>query len=155
MRGRYLLAHKGLSMALSNPVAVYNAANNVEVHLICTLLEENGIEAHATLDESLAGYWAFGILPEIHKPQVWVDRSNIGAVKPLLEKYELDRQQRRLEEYDLAASGEVVTVACEDCGKSTAFPYAKLGSVQDCAYCGAYVDVEIDGMPAPDRDSEP
>jgi hypothetical protein len=141
-------------MALSHPVAVYNASNNVEVHLICTLLEENGIEAHATLDESLVGYWAFGILPEIHKPQVWVDRSNVEAAKPLLEKFELDRKQRRLNEEDLAARGEVITVVCEDCGKSTAFPYEKLGSVQDCAYCGAYVDVEIDGMQAGDGDCD-
>jgi hypothetical protein len=90
---------QGSTMVLSDPVAVYNAANNVDVHLICALLEENGIEAHATLDESLAGYWMFGTLPEIHNPQVWVDRSNMEAAMPLLEKFELDRKQRRLKEF--------------------------------------------------------
>ena len=60
------------TMELRDPVAVYNAATNVEAQLIKVLLTEVGIEAFASEDSSLVGYWMFGILPEIHKPQVWV-----------------------------------------------------------------------------------
>jgi len=57
-------------MPLQNPVAVYNAANNIEAQLICNFLNDAGIEAYLTSDVSQAGTWMFGLLPEIHKPQV-------------------------------------------------------------------------------------
>ena len=64
-------------MALHDPVAVYNAANNVEAHLVRNALLTSGVEAHVTEDVSQVGTWAFGLLPEIHKPQVWVERQDI------------------------------------------------------------------------------
>ena len=42
-------------MSLSDFVAVYNAATNVEAHLVCELLIEAGVQAHVTEDNSLAG----------------------------------------------------------------------------------------------------
>lgn len=40
---------------------------------------------------------------------------------------------------------EIITdikVLCEECGQSCIFPVTKLGTVQQCAHCRAYVDVE-------------
>ena len=34
----------------------------------------------------------FGLLPEIHKPQVWVDRASVAAAEEVLAKYEQGRQ---------------------------------------------------------------
>jgi ribosomal protein S27E len=129
-------------MAITNPVAVYNAENNVEAELICTYLDQNGIEAHPTLDDSLAGYWLFGTLPEIHKPQVWIDQSNVEAAKPLLEEYERQAVRRRSTR-DEPHTG-TIEVLCEECEKTTIFPASKKGTVQDCSHCGAFVDVGDD-----------
>ena len=71
-------------MALQNPAAVYDAANDVEAQLICNLLNETGIEAFATTDAQVG---------QFPKPQVWVDRSSIDRAKPILQDYE-HRQQR-------------------------------------------------------------
>jgi hypothetical protein len=128
-------------MAITNPISAYNAENNAEAHLLCNYLEQNGIEAHATLDESLAGYWSFGILPEIHKPQVWIDKSNAAAAAVLLAQYETDLARRRTDRAAKESNSSPIDAVCEDCGKSTTFPASKNGTVQDCSHCGAFMDV--------------
>lgn len=133
---------EGETMALRDPVAVYNAANNIEAHLICDLLNDAGIEAHVTEDVSVVGQGPLGFLPEVHKPQVWTERVDIERVKPFLEEYERQQLQRREAEMKRAAAGEAtVEATCEECGQRSAFPAAQDGTVQDCPHCGAYVDV--------------
>src|SRR5215510_9832818 len=101
-------------MAISKPVAVYNAENNVEAQFVCAFLEQNGIEAHPTFDESLVGYWSFGVLPEIHKPQVWVDESDVESAKRLTAEYENEQRRRRAKDSDLKATNAVsLDVVCE------------------------------------------
>ncbi|HEV3025768.1 MAG TPA: hypothetical protein VGX76_25015, partial [Pirellulales bacterium] len=63
-------------MALQDPVAVYYAATNAEAQVVRSLLVDAGIEAFAVDDVSVGGTWTLGLIPEIHKPQVWVDRRN-------------------------------------------------------------------------------
>jgi hypothetical protein len=129
-------------MAISDPVAVYNARDNVDAHLVRNYLEQNGVEAFAAMDESPYGMWMFGLLPEIHKPQVWVDRSAIELAKPLLMKYE---QRLRLQAAPATGSaereGEWIQAVCEECGTTSVFGASKDGTVQDCPHCGAYMDV--------------
>ena len=54
-------------MALQDPVAIYDAANDVDAHLLCNLLNEAGVEAYVTEDDAQVGQFL--------RPQVWVDRS--------------------------------------------------------------------------------
>ncbi len=82
-------------MALRDPVAVYNAADNVDAHLVCNALVQAGVEAFAVDDVSAVGLWWGGGLPEIHKPQVWTERADIERVKPLLDEYERQQVQRQ------------------------------------------------------------
>jgi hypothetical protein len=107
------------------------------------MLDDEGIEAYVTFDESVVGLGMLGPLAEIHKPQVWVDRSNLEKARPLLMKYE---QRQRLQSRPAKGSAErerdVIEVVCEECGKTSHFGGSKSGTVQDCAHCGAYVDVE-------------
>lgn len=130
-------------MALHDPVAVYNAANNIEAHFVRNALADSGIEAFVTEDVSQIGTWMFGLIPEIHKPQVWVDRADIERTKPILDDYE-----RRLAErsdsssQDEAQTGPEIEVVCEECGQRSTFQTAQGGSVQQCRHCRAYVDVE-------------
>jgi hypothetical protein len=146
-------------MALRDPVAVYNAANNMEAVLIRDLLVDAGIEAFVTEDFSPVGTWAFGLLPELHKPQVWTDKTDAMRAKPILDDYERSAAERRQSVTDNLAAAPPLEVVCEECGRSSHFPAAQRGSVQKCPHCGAYVDVDADGPPedwsqAEDADAE-
>ncbi len=124
-------------MALRDPFAAYNAGDNIEAHLVCTMLNDAGIAAVVIEDISQAGGWLGGWIAEIHKPQVWIERADIERVKPLLDEYEHRAAERRKTESD----GEPIEVTCEECGETSEFPATQKGSVQSCPHCGAYVDV--------------
>ena len=128
-------------MPMRDPVAVYNAATNVEAHLVCNALSQSEIHATVIEDVSTAGLWMFGLLPEIHKPQVWVERRDVDQAKAVLEAYERQAATQR----DTLAAGDPIYVTCEDCGKRSSYPPSQRGTVQDCPHCHAYVDV--DDMP--------
>ena len=133
-------------MAIAKPIAVYNAESNVEAQMLCAYFDQNGIEAYPTMDESLAGFWTFGVLPGIHKPQVWVDQSSVEAAQPLLVEYERERRRRQTtSDEHIQTVSDTIAAVCEDCGKTTVFPASKNGTTQDCSHCGAYVDVGDDG----------
>jgi len=133
-------------MVLQDPVAVYDAANNVEAQLVKMFLVESGVEAFAVEDVSLVGYWMLGILPEIHKPQVFVNKADVERALRLLAEYESQAAEReRLSREADAATASHIKVACEECGATTSFPSSQGGSVQMCPRCGGYVDVgEVD-----------
>jgi hypothetical protein len=116
-------------MALQDPVAVYDAANDVDAQLLCNLLNEAGVEAYITEDDAQVGQFL--------KPQVWVDRSAIDRAKPILQDHERRQQPQETAQADDA----VVESVCEECGKRTAFSASQEGTVQTCPQCGAYMDV--------------
>lgn len=131
-------------MALRDPIAVYNAASNTEAHLVRQALASADVEAHVTEDVSQVGVWLGGLVPEIHKPQVWVERADAERAKPILEAYERTAAERRAARARDADSEPPIEVVCEDCGKTTTFSAALRGSVEQCASCGAYVDIGED-----------
>jgi hypothetical protein len=141
MSGWTAFALRGKEMGLQDPVAIYNAADNFEAQLICNLLNDAGIEAYLTEDVSPVGVWLFGLLPEIHKPQVWTERANMERVKPLLDEYERQQVQRQQAEAKRITEGATVEASCEECGHQSVFSIALEGTVQDCPHCGAYMDV--------------
>jgi len=133
-------------MALQDPVAVYNAASNVEAHLVKLWLVESGIEAFVLEDLSTVGIWMFGALPEIHKPQVWVSSCDVERVRPILAQYEEDLAERqRASQSTGAEAGAPIEVVCDECDQQSLFPASQRGTIQDCPACGAFVDVgEVD-----------
>ncbi|MDB5311636.1 MAG: hypothetical protein JWO38_5838 [Gemmataceae bacterium] len=128
-------------MAFRDPFAAYNAASNVEAHLICGALIEAGVEAMVVEDVSQVGVWLGGLVSEIHKPQVWIERTDIARAKPVLDEYERRAAGRRVADQRDTGAGEPVEVTCEECGKRAVFPAGQKGSVQSCPHCRAYVDV--------------
>lgn len=126
-------------MPLSDPIAAYNAQSNTDAHLVQQFLEGQGIESSVTEDNSLVGQWTFGLLPEIHKPQVWVSRADAERVAELLTLFEERRRERNA--VDPPPGTAAIEVRCEDCGRTTTFAGNLQGSVQDCPHCGAFVDV--------------
>jgi hypothetical protein len=139
-------------MAFREPFAAFNAASNVEAQIVCNLLIDEGIEAVVIEDVSGVGWGWAGPSAEIHKPQVWIERTDIDRAKPVLDEYERIKAERQK-----PAVGEPIDVVCEECGKRSSFPASQKGSVQDCPHCKAYVDVgddlDIEGWDeVPDED---
>ena len=129
-------------MALSEPVVVYNAATNIEAQIVKMKLVEAGIEAFASEDLTPGGFWMFGNLPVIHKPQVLVDQRDLQRAQALVAEFEAAAAQRR--EASAAqneSKTESIVVRCEDCGRTSSYPAAQRGSVQECPKCGGNVDV--------------
>lgn len=130
-------------MTLRDPFAAYNAASNVEAHLVCELLQDADIQALVIEDVSQVGVWMFGTLSEIHKPQVWIERADTERARPVLVEYERRNAERRAAGSG-APAGPPVEVLCDECGKRSEFPAAQLGTTQNCPHCQAYVDVGDD-----------
>ncbi|HEX3727945.1 MAG TPA: DUF2007 domain-containing protein [Pirellulales bacterium] len=129
-------------MDLRDPIVVYTGASNLEVQLVKVFLSEAGIDACADEDLSLAGLWAFGTLPGIHQPRVWVSTQDRERAQRLLVAYEnlaVERQQAS-QNHDHPAK-TLIDVQCEECKVVSSYPSAQLGTVQECPRCGAYVDV--------------
>jgi hypothetical protein len=129
-------------MALRDPVAVYNAADNAEVYLVQNALADGGIEAFVAEDNSQVGTWALGLIPELHKPQVWVERADIERAKPILDEFE--RRKAELQTVNGEVSGPAIVAICEECEGQASFPASQKGSVQQCPHCGGYVDVGVE-----------
>jgi hypothetical protein len=131
-------------MALQHPLVVYNAADHVEAHLLCNALVDAGIDAYVIDDVSQVGTSALGLLPEIHKPQIWVERADVERARAILDEH----QHRILQRVAASSSGagdspSRIRVVCEDCGKAATYPASQSGSVQQCPHCGGFVDVWV------------
>lgn len=130
-------------MALSDPIAAYNAESNIDARLAQQFLEVAGIECYVTEDNPIVTVGWLGPLPELHKPQVWVERADTERVAQLLTEYEEIRRQRIAR--SRAESTGPIPVRCEQCGQESEFAAGLQGTIQDCRHCGAAVDVgEID-----------
>lgn len=128
-------------MELKDPIAAYNAASNIEALQVADYLTTEGIDAYATQDESLAGNWLGGSLPEIHKPQVGVSRHDSDAAARLLADFETRKRAANAPKKPAAEVEGDLQVTCEDCGKTSAFAAKLSGTVQRCPKCWSHIDV--------------
>lgn len=128
-------------MALTDPIAAYNAANPYDATLLCQALEAEGVEAYVIDDETQAGVWLGGLVPEPNKTQIWIGRADAERARVFFEEYE--RRASELVQADLPtpAGAPVIDVICDGCGKISQFSANLRGSVQTCESCGAYLDV--------------
>src|SRR5262249_41897631 len=109
----------------------------------CDLLVQAGVEAFVSQDLSAVGGWALGLLPEIHKPQVWVDQANLESARPVLQAYERRKIERqRAVNTSNSTEGPMLEAACAECHKTSRFPELLRGTVQNCPHCGGFMDVE-------------
>lgn len=145
-------------MTLQDPFAAYNAGSNIEAHLVCGLLRDAGIPAVVIEDVSQVGVWIGGLIPEIHKPQVWIERADIERVRPILTGYEQRNAERRLAERGEREAEQSVEAVCEECGSQSSFPASQKGTTQSCPNCQGYIDVgdqvEFEGWEAAPGEDE-
>jgi hypothetical protein len=122
-------------MSLVDPVKVYAGTSNIEAQMIFRLLQSAGVEAFAGDDVSPAGIWMGGTIPGVFDAGVYVSRCDAEEAVALI------RQHERLEDERSSGQGAAVEATCDECGKTASFPAAQRGTVQNCPYCGAYLDV--------------
>ncbi|MBB3207825.1 hypothetical protein FHS27_003652 [Rhodopirellula rubra] len=122
---------------LTDPVMVYNANGNLEAHSVVTWLESNNIDAYAVEDNSGAGAFAFGTMSQIHKPQVFVERTDAQRATELLAEFETQKK-RRLSDI---ADADPIASQCEECGTVSEFPASQDGTTQSCPKCHVFMDV--------------
>jgi hypothetical protein len=93
--------------------------------------------------EGLTG-WAPGI--SARGMEVWVDDpTRADEAREILAEH----QASRAEHAAAAEQRGPVTVACEECGRTSIFPPNQYGTTQDCPHCGAYMDVVLPGQAEP------
>jgi hypothetical protein len=129
-------------MALKEPFAAYDAAHNVEAEHVRDALLAAGIEARLTEDIAAGDASAFGLVSEVHKPQVWIERADVERAAPIFAEF--GRRAAELRAAETApeeGSSAPIELTCEECGGALSFPAGLKGSVQECTHCGAYVDV--------------
>ncbi|GAA4445650.1 hypothetical protein [Novipirellula rosea] len=123
--------------SLTAPTIAYTANGNIEAHSVVTWLESNGIRAYAVEDNSGVSLFAFGTSSQFHKPQVFVDKSDLASAGELLRQFEDERDRRRSELDNIPP----IASECEDCGETSEFPAAQDGTTQNCPKCNAFMDV--------------
>ena len=123
--------------SLTSPTLAYTANGNIEAHSVVTWLQANGVRAYAVEDNSGVSLFAFGTINQLHKPQVFVDKSDLESAGELLRQFE-DQRDRRRTELDDSPS---IQSECEDCGETSEFPASQDGTTQNCPKCYAFMDV--------------
>jgi hypothetical protein len=101
--------------------------------------------AVAAVGDSLgiSGETISGIEVRVIKPEhVEPARQAISEQKAAIEAVRAKHKAR-------AARTGTTTAVCEECGKSSTWPAAEMGTTQDCPHCGQYMDI-----PDPDEDWE-
>jgi len=141
--------------ALAEPVLAYTASDNLEAHSLVTWLQSNGVRSYAVEDNSVVGLFAFGIISQVHKPQVFVNKPDRERADELLHKFESQRDGRRADLNDAPP----ITSKCDECGASSEFPASQDGTTQDCPKCHSYMNVGTfdwpDDFDFGDAESEP
>ena len=134
-------------MALRDPIACYDAADNLEGLAVRDALVNAGVAAFVVVDDShiLTGW--LGPVSQFNKHHVWIERADADRAGPVLEEFERLLAARREPEQGAERAAEAIRVVCEECHRPTKFPAAQQGSVQSCPRCGAYVDVSHDNIP--------
>jgi len=73
-------------MTFTDPLAAYNAASNLEAHLVCQLLNDAGVPAMVVEDVSQVGVWLGGLVYEYsgsYNP-VWWGSVVFGVLSALI-----------------------------------------------------------------------
>jgi hypothetical protein len=75
-------------------VEIYSAADPIEAHMLCNLLEENGIDARVVGDalSGLGGAVPFG---STTSPRIWIDHASAPRARELIDGWEFERRGGR------------------------------------------------------------
>jgi hypothetical protein len=129
-------------MTKSDPRCVFVAPSASQADVVVNMLGHAGIAAQVMDRTTLGGFvgmtvWSSNGISS-RGLEVWVINENdLSQARTILGEFEA---QQRIAQQEKLSLGPVEAV-CEECGKSSTFPAAKRGTVQDCPHCAAYLDV--------------
>lgn len=148
-------------MIYRDPKCVFVADSPGMAEVVVLFLGRNNITAQVMDPETLGGF--LGLTPlsstgiSANGIEVWVrEQATAEQARELIAQ-----REEVLKEKAARAATRLGTVKaeCDECGKSTEFPAADAGSVQDCPHCGEYMDVpdleDESPQPNPSRKTDP
>lgn len=115
---------------------VYRAGDIHEADLVVAFLERNGIIAHVK-DRTISGTLPVDAIVAPHGIEVCTAPGEAAERATELLREHFDE----ISAQDEADAGRTVDALCEECGRSSTFPYKQRGTVQICPHCRAHVDV--------------
>ncbi len=118
----------------SDMICVYRAADIGEADIVAAWLSDQGIAAHVK-DQYLGSQLPLTVAPKGIEVCV-VDPQQAERAKALVREHV---EQRR--EKNEAGQGRSVEAVCEECGKTSRFPFGQRETVQTCPHCRNYLDV--------------
>jgi hypothetical protein len=134
-----------------HPLTVFVAENQQVADAVIALLAGAGISAEVhvppidTSTDTLTG--ASEAVQRGGEFEVRVENeSQLAEAKQLIASAVGAAAVRSVREKRAARTG-TVTATCEECGKTSDWPAASMGTTEVCPHCGAYMDV-----PDPDED---
>ena len=116
-------------------ICVYRAADVAEADIVAAWLEEQGITVHVK-DRHATSQAPLTVAPRGIEVCV-VDSAQADRAKELLREHADELALKKMSEAD----GPDIQTVCEECGKTSRFPFAQRGRVQTCPNCGRYLDV--------------
>lgn len=116
-------------------ICVYRAADVGEADIVAAWLADQGITVHVK-DRHAGSQVPLTVTPRGIEVCV-VDPAQVERALALVREH----LEHRKEQTDKAASGRTIETVCEECGKSSRFPFEQRGSVQTCPHCLRYLDV--------------
>jgi hypothetical protein len=135
-------------MIYRDPKCVFVGNDSASANLILGLLEGAGFPAQVMNEATLGGFEGVtGLVPGFsHKGlEVWV--TNPDHAEPAKKFIEEEMKAAEVERQKRATRTGTVTAVCEDCGKSSEWPAAVMGTTEICPHCSGYMDI-----PDPDED---
>lgn len=136
-------------MSERDPRSVFEADDDVTARAAAAWLAEHGIDAEVIGDLASGGFGEMtGLVSHARPPVIEVrvkDATVAEEAREQLATWASGIQARR--ERREALTGDLI-VACEECGKQVVFAASQAGNVEECPYCGRYIDV-----PDPDGES--
>lgn len=140
-----------LTMADSKPISVYLAPDVRVAAWLVERLIEAGVVADIRADVPKPSVDPLTGATQMADPTgvevVIADPEKEGEARQLIEDRMADLEALRAKRAARAAREGTVPAVCEECGESSDWPAAEMGSTQDCPHCGAFLDV-------PDPDDE-
>ncbi len=133
-----------------DPKCVFVADSPGMAEVVVLFLGGNNIEAQVMDPETLGGF--LGLTPlsstgiSANGIEVWVhEQANAERARELIAQREDVLKEKAAK---AATRTGTVKAECDECGKTSEFPAAEAGSVQDCPHCGEYMDVpDLDDAP--------
>ena len=119
-----------------NPVCIRRTNTIEEAEILISWLDERGVKA-AVLDPDSTGVFAFGVTDPEGVEIYVADEETAERAKVLLAEHDREREEPTPAD-DRPA---LIEVKCDECGQLKSYPSDRAGSVQECAQCGAFIDV--------------